>query len=96
MISEEDRQLTGTMLWVLADMIESEEMLINLGINGLHIEDYIMKKELDGNPKKINIAAHNVLSRWEKRFEHPRIAYKALCDALRSAGLARFIGKALV
>ena len=95
-ISEEDRQLTGKMLWNLAGMIESGEMLINLGINGLYIEESIMKRELHNNPKEINIAAHNVLSRWRKRFEDPRIAYKVLCDALRSAGLASFIGEALV
>ena len=96
LISEEDRQLTGKMLWNLASMIESEEMLINLSINGLYIEESIVKKELHNNPKEINTAAHNVLSCWRRRFEDPGIAYKALCDALRSAGLASFIGETLV
>ena len=88
--SDEGMELTGLMLWSLAQLIDGQETLQTIAIIGLGVKSHIVHREINNNPTDITTAAHNVLIHWRKRYEDSEEAYTALCDALRSVNMAFF------
>ena len=94
--SDEGMELTGPMLWSLAQLIDGQETLQTIAIIGLGVKSHIVHREINNNPTDITTAAHKVLLHWRKRYEDSEEAYTALCDALRSVNMAFYINQALM
>ena len=67
----------------LSRRITSESELLNLGINGLRLREYIIDAALFRHPKDIQDAAHYVLREWVKRQSNRVDAYHSLLKCLK-------------
>ena len=70
----------------LANDITGETELRTFGIQGLRMERQVVDRHIT-NSRDITSAAHNVLFEWLGRQENRKIAYKMLCDALKTVGM---------
>ena len=73
--------LTDTHLWELAQRITSEQELRDLGLKVLHLPGDKVDLVLH-NKKDIELAAHEALKTWRKRWETPQEAYQNLYKGL--------------
>ena len=74
--------LTDIHVLKLAKRITSEEKLMDLGIYVLGLKDYVIEGAMT-NKKEIQMAARDVLSKWQKSQSTPEEAYTNLYTALR-------------
>ena len=81
------------MLLELSARINSERDLRTLA-TALKVKGHIIDRHLH-NEKDINEAAFKVLQEWRNRLENPHIAYRILCEALRSVDMAKYISEVL-
>ena len=77
--------LTDTHLWELAQRITSEQELRDLGLRVLHLPGYKVDSVLQ-NKRDIELAAHEALKTWRKRWETPQEAYQNLYKGLCKLG----------
>ena len=68
--------------------IKGEEELMDLGIKGLELPEYVIKAALFDN-KEIQSASHDVLSRWLMRQSNQEEAYTNFHAGLRKCGMNR-------
>ena len=76
-------ELDDSHVFELSRRITSESELVNLGINGLKLREYIIDAALFRHPKDIQDAAHDVLSEWVKRRANMVDAYQDLLTSLK-------------
>ena len=67
----------------LSRRITSETELLNLGINGLRLREYVIDAAMYRHPKEIQNAAHDVLTEWVKRQSNRVDAYHSLLKCLK-------------
>ena len=80
------RELTDIMMNKLSNEITGKTELRNLGIQGLCLEAKTVERHITNNPD-ITSAAHHVLFEWLDRHEDRKVAYKMLCDALKTVNM---------
>ena len=70
----------------LSQRISSERELLELGVNGLKLKDYVIKTALY-NKREIQSAVYEVLSSWLKRYESREEAFGLLETALKECNM---------
>ena len=70
----------------LSQRISSERELLELGVNGLKLKDYVIKTALY-NKRDIQSAVYEVLSSWLKRYENREEAFGLLETALKECDM---------
>ena len=70
----------------LSQRITSEKELLELGVKGLKLEDFIIKSALY-NHKDIQSAVYDVLSSWVKQYESRGEAFGHLQTALKRCNM---------
>ena len=70
----------------LSQRIPSEGELLELGVKGLKLEDYVIKAALY-NKRDIQPAVYEVLSSWLKRYENREEAFGLLETALKECNM---------
>ena len=88
---ERDRDLTGSMLLTLTQMIDGRTTLQMIAIKGLQMDENIVRREINNHPLDITTAAYNTLSHWRKKYGDSKVAYATLCNALRSVNMDFYI-----
>ena len=83
---DSSEELTDTRLVKLSNTIATESELRMLGTQGLNVGLHEIDKQITNN-RNISSAAYHVLYNWRKTQEDNTVAYKNLCDALKSANL---------
>ena len=76
-------ELDDSHVFELSRRITSESELMNLGINGLKLREYIIDAALFRHPKDIQDAAHDVLTEWVQRQSNRVDAYHSLLRCLK-------------
>ena len=76
-------ELDDSHVFELSRRITSESELLNLGINGLKLREYITDAAVYRHPKDIQDAAHDVLKEWVKRQSNRVDAYHSLLRCLK-------------
>ena len=84
-------ELTTSMVLKLSHRINSSVDIRLLAIDGLGLEEQVVKTHLYNERHDIRDAAYNVLDEWRKNQQSSRDAYRNLCAALKRVGMASYI-----
>ena len=71
----------------LSQRITSEKELLELGVKGLKLKDYIIQTALYNHNRDIQSAVYDVLSSWVKQYESREEALGHLQNALKECNM---------
>ena len=80
--------MTDAHIWNLAQRIDTQQNLLDLGLNALRIPEYKVETALT-KKNDIQLAAHRILKNWCLRYGRREEAYDNLLTGLRECGLTR-------